>query len=161
MVLCEIGMMIDRPGKRSYTNFIGGNSKFKGRFGYSWHYKDLQDKLILFSKCKNSLTKRDNNDNCEDFLNWNILNEKYSKIITDENLETTAKLCNLTIKSQEEQEKCFFSVIIDGKITRTQAFKKMDPINLNGDATTLITCTAISISMMCFQIDQKKSALSY
>ena len=35
-------------------------------------------------------------------------------------------------------------MIVDGQITRAQAFKTMNPINLNGYATTLIIYTAIS-----------------
>ena len=30
--------------------------------------------------------KKDDNDNCKDCLNWNILNGKYLKIVTDEHL---------------------------------------------------------------------------
>ena len=49
--------------------------------------------------------KRHYNGNCDDYLNWNILNGKYSQIVTDENLETATKPCELTIKSHGEQEK--------------------------------------------------------
>ena len=35
-------------------------------------------------------------------------------------------------------------MIIDRKIPRAQSFKTMDPINLNGDATTLIIGTTIA-----------------
>ena len=77
---------MDQPGKRIYTNLIGGNSQFGGRFGHSFHCKDLQDKLQSCSKCEHLIMKRDDNDNCEDCLNWNFPNEKYSETVTNENL---------------------------------------------------------------------------
>ena len=46
--------------------------------------------------------ERDDNDNGEDCLNWNILNQKHSKTVTDENLGTATKPYKLTIKFQEE-----------------------------------------------------------
>ena len=81
------------PRKQSHTNFIGGNSKFGGRFGHAFHYEYSQDKILSFSKCKHLLMKIDYNYNCEDCLSWNLMNGKYSKIVTDENLGTTTKPC--------------------------------------------------------------------
>ena len=75
----------------------------------------MQDKIPSCSKCKSLLIKRDNNFNYEDLLKWNILNGKYSKIVTDENLETTTKPYKLTIKLHEEQAKKVFSVIVERK----------------------------------------------
>ena len=115
VVLHEIGVILDQRGKRSCTNFLGGNIKFGVLFENSCHYKDLQDKIPSCSKCKSLLIKRDNNFNYEDLLKWNILNGKYSKIVTDENLETTTKPYKLTIKLHEEQAKKVFSVIVERK----------------------------------------------
>ena len=51
--------------------------------------------------------KRYDNNNGEDFLNWKILNGKYSKKVTDKNLETATKPCKLTVKLQEELQNGF------------------------------------------------------
>ena len=42
------------------------------------------------------------------------------KKVTDENLGTAAKPCELITKSQEEKENQVFSMIFDGEINRTQ-----------------------------------------
>ena len=59
VVLHGFGMMMDRQGKRSCTNFIGRNSKFWGRFVCICHHKDLKDKIPSCSKFKHLLKKRD------------------------------------------------------------------------------------------------------
>ena len=88
--------------------------------------------------------KRDDNYNCEDYLNWNILNGKCSKTAADENLGTATKPCELTIKSQADQAKNVFDMIIDGQINLIQAFKIMKTIKLNGDVATLTIGTNIA-----------------
>ena len=34
IVLCDIGIMMDQPGKRIQTNFAGGNSDYGAKFGH-------------------------------------------------------------------------------------------------------------------------------
>ena len=45
MILHDIGIMIDQPGERSHTNFAGGNSDYRDKFGHSCNFKDIHEIL--------------------------------------------------------------------------------------------------------------------
>ena len=62
-------MIIDQPGKYSYTNFTSRNSKYRAKFGYSYNFKDMSYKLLSYKEYKLKLLKRIDNDSYNAYLN--------------------------------------------------------------------------------------------
>ena len=54
--------MMNRPGKRSCTNFAGGHSDYEAKFGYSCNFKGTHETTPSCEEYKVKLSKRDDKD---------------------------------------------------------------------------------------------------
>ena len=71
--------MADHPVKSQHANHAGGNSEYGAVWGISCNVGDIMNNLPSCRECKGFLTKGLNSSECSNCLNWNFMNDAYSK----------------------------------------------------------------------------------
>ena len=144
VVLFDVGIMMDQPGKRDYFNFAGGKGDYGAKFGYSCNFKDICNKLPSCEDCMSKLSASIDVDSCSKCLNWNFLNAEYSEDCLSKNAGMAKRPYKLSIATQKNLSKKVYDKVAEGKLNKQTAAKMIKPLNLNGNAVNLILESAIN-----------------